>query len=329
MTPDKKNLLWLSEEDVKSLAPMSEVMTAVEEAFGCHGRGRVQMPSKIYLEFPRYRGDLRAMPGYIEDMEMAGVKIVNSHADNPLSGLPTVAAILVLNDPKTGLAVAIVAATNLTALRTGAAGGIAAKYMARPDSHTVGLVGCGRQAAQQLEALRLLFSIDSIKVWGQTREEADRFLSAVPNRADLRVEICSQVKAACEADIIVTTTPSHQPVVMDPWIAPGTHINAIGADAPGKQELDAHILQRARIVVDEIEQACHGGEINMAVTKGEITRDQIWAQLGQIVAGQKRGREGPKDVTVFDSTGLAIQDLAAGALVYKKAVQMGIGKVLN
>jgi len=323
------SILWISEEDVARLVTMREVMGAVEEAFKNHGLGRVQMPRKVYLDFPRYRGDLRAMPAYIEAMEMAGVKIVNSHADNPMSGLPAVAAVLVLNDPKTGMPLAVLSATLLTGLRTGAAGGIAARTLARKDSRVVGLVGCGRQAFRQLEALQLVLPVEQVKVWGLAREESERFLQSASSFGNLRVEICAQAKAACAADIVVTTTPSRRPVVLDPWIAPGTHINAIGADGPGKQELDVQILKRSRIIVDEIEQACHGGELNVPVSRGEITRQDIQAQLGEIIVGRKKGRETPQDVTVFDSTGLAIQDIAAGALVYRKALQAGAGKVLE
>ena len=322
-------ILWISEEDVGRLITMREVMTAVEAAFKAHGLGRVQMPSKVYLDFARYRGDLRAMPAYIEEMEMAGVKVVNSHADNPMSGLPAVAAVLVLNDPKTGMALAILSATLLTALRTGAAGGIAARFLARPDSRVVGLVGCGRQALRQLEALKAVLPVERVKVWGLTRTESDRFLENAPLFKGTAFEVCEQVSAACDADIIVTTTPSRQPVVLSSWIKPGTHINAIGADAPGKQELDPEILRRACIVVDEIEQACHGGELNVPVRRGEISRGDIEAQLGQIIAGAKQGRKSPQDITVFDSTGLAIQDIAAGAAVYQKALQAGAGKVLQ
>lgn len=323
------SILWLSEEDVSSLITMREVMEAVETAFAAQARGRVQMPAKTYLQFPRYRGDLRAMPGYIEDMEIAGVKIVNSHSDNPLSGLPAVAAVLVLNDPKTGMAMAVISATLLTSLRTGAAGGVAARYLARRDSKVVGLVGCGRQAEKQLEALRLSFPLERVKIWGRTREEADRFIQRVPDHQNLRFEVCAQVEQACEADIVVTTTPSHQPVVMESWIKSGTHINAIGADAPGKQELDSRLLKRSKVVVDEIVQASHAGEVNVPISRREILAEQIYAQLGEVVIAKKKGRQTPGEITIFDSTGLAIQDIAAGQRVYKKAVQVGQGKVLE
>lgn len=322
-------ILWISEEDVGRLVTLREVMASVEEAFKAHGQRKVQLPSKVYLNFTRYRGDLRAMPAYVEAVEMAGVKIVNSHPDNPMSGLPAVAAVLVLNDPKTGMCLAIISATLLTALRTGAAGAVAARVLARSDSRVVGLVGCGRQALFQLEALQTVLPVERVKVWGLTLEDSKKFIQRASSLKGLRFEVCGQVKAACDADIVVTTTPSRQPVVLSAWVKPGTHINAIGADAPGKQELDPALLKRARLVVDDIEQASHAGELNVPISRGEIRREDIQAQLGEIVAGLKTGRRAPEDITVFDSTGLAIQDIAAGALVYRKALQTGAGKQLS
>jgi len=326
---NQRDILWLSEDGVRELVGMNDIMPVVEEAFRSHGRGRVQMPRKVYLDFPCYKGDLRAMPAYLEDLEMAGVKIVNSHADNPQMGLPAVAALLVLNDPKTGLALAVLSATFLTSLRTGAAGGVAARYLARSNSSSVGLVGCGHQAAKQLEALELVFKLKKVKVWGLTRQESENFVRALSPVKDLQFDICDHVREACDADIVVTTTPSRKPLVMDSWIKPGTHINAIGADAPGKQELANDLIQRSKIIVDELDQACHAGEINVPISQKVISPQNIYAQLGEIIIGRKKGRETLEEITIFDSTGLAIQDVASGALVYQKAVQQKKGKVIE
>lgn len=322
-------VLWLSEEDVASLLSMDEAVVAVEGAFRLQGQGKAQMPTKIYLEFVPFGGDLRAMPAYLrEPVTAAGVKIVNSNANNPAKGLPAVAGIMAYVDPQTGLPLGLFGAGNMTAIRTGAAGGIAAKYLARKNSKVVGLVGCGRQAATQLEALTHFFKIERALVWGKTRPEIDTFcrLSAGLN---IPFVPCSDPKAACDADIIVTTTPVKKPIVKASWVKPGTHINAIGADAPGKQELETALLSKARVVVDEWHQASHAGEINVPFTKKKFTKAKLAAELGQVVTGKRKGRTSDRDITIFDSTGLAIQDVAVAKVIFEKAVKLNKGQVLK
>jgi len=321
-------ILWLTEKDVQELLPMSEAIAAVRQAFELHGQGHVQMPSKIYLQFTPYDGDLRAMPAYLyPPVEAAGVKIVNSTPSNPERGLPAVAGIMTLVDPKTGLPLALMGAGTLTSVRTGAAGGIAAKALARPESSVVGLVGCGRQAKTQLEALLVFFKITRVLVWGKTMEEAKAFIAAHGALAPMTPVATSQ--EACGADIIVTTTPARIPVVKDVFVRPGTHINAIGADAAGKQEIETKLLRRSCVVVDEWGQASHAGELNVAVSNEGYVRSEIAGQLGEILIGKVKGRQSPADITIFDSTGLAIQDVATAKLVYDKAVKLNKGQVLQ
>jgi alanine dehydrogenase len=173
------DLLWLSESDVRALLPAEEAVPLVEAAFAAVGRGEAQMPPKLYLDFKEFGGDLRAMPAYLprtaSGRPFAGVKVVNSHPDNPKRGLPTVAAVFVLNDPETGMPLAVMAAGALTDLRTGAAGAVAAKALARPASRTLGLVGCGRQALSQAAALKTVFKFKEVRVAGKDMEEAEAF----------------------------------------------------------------------------------------------------------------------------------------------------------
>ncbi|MCQ8903451.1 MAG: alanine dehydrogenase [Methanothrix sp.] len=320
-------LLWLSEDDVRSLLTMEEAIPAVESAFAEHGLGNVQMPPKSYLYYDH--GDLRTMPAYIKKLGATGVKIVNSHPTNPQRGMPSVMAIVVLNSVETGAPLAVMGGTYLTAVRTGAAGGIAAKYLARPDSSVVGIVGAGAQARTQIMALAKLFGLELVKVLDKSPERAGAFVSDVRGHLNCDCVIVSDVKEACDCDILVTATPSRSPVVLSDWIKSGTHINAIGADAPGKQELEPSLLRRAKVVVDDISQAIHSGEVNVPISRGEYRREDIHAQLGEIVAGMLPGRESEKEITIFDSTGLAIQDIAVGSLVYTKARALGMGTVLE
>ena len=322
------NTLWIGDDDVRHLLSMAEALEAVEEAFKQHALGKVQMPAKIYLNFTKYGGDLRAMPAYLEEMDIAGVKIVNAHPSNPSKGLPTVMAILVLNDPSTGAPLAIMNATYLTDMRTGAAGGVATKYLARKDSRVMGIIGAGRQARTQLLAVTEVADIERVKVSSRTIEDASKFVDEMRAVVDVDMEACS-VEEACDCDVLSTTTPVRKPVVKEEWIREGTHINAIGADAEGKQELEPGILKKAKIFVDDMAQATHSGEVNVPLSEGLLSVEHIEGEIGEVIAGILRGRTKRDEITIFDSTGLAIQDVAVGRLVYKKALKKGLGRRLE
>ena len=315
------------------IARLLDVRTAiriVRAAFVAMAHGKAVMPPKVYLPLPR-QSDFRAMPAYLEHPPACGVKWVNVHPGNRARGLPTVMAILVINDPATGFPLAVMDGLLITKLRTAAAAAVAAATLARPESRVVGLVGCGAQADTQLLALAALFDLAAVRVWGPARGEAARFcrrmrrqLTGVVWRPCDSVESC--VRAA---DVIVTVTPSRRPLVRRAWLAPGTHINAIGADAPGKQELDPQILREALVIVDDREQAIHGGEINVPARRRQFRPADIHASLGEILIGGRRGRRSASEITVFDSTGLAIHDVALGMEVVRRAQRRGLGRRLR
>jgi len=327
------NLLYLSDADVASLVTVGEALPLVEEAFASLAEGRAQMPPKMYLDFKEFGGDLRAMPAYLPKVAgaggrgYAGVKVVNSHPGNPARGLPTVAGVFVLNDPETGMPLVVMAAGRLTDIRTGAAGGAAAKHLARKSVSTVGFVGCGRQAAAQWEALSVLFQVREARVAGRTPEEARAFAdrNQRPGGAAFRPV---GVEEACGSDIVVTATPGRTVVVQDGWIRPGTHVNAIGADAPGKQELDPVLLKKARVFVDSPEQAFHSGEVNVGLSSGALKPRDIAGSLGEVITGRIPGRQSDADITLFDSTGLAVQDVAVAAFIYRRALEFHRGTTL-
>ncbi len=321
-------VLILTGEEAKGLLTMKEAIEAVEEAFRFKGRGRTHMPPKLYLYFEKYEGDLRVMPAYLEEGDIAGVKIVNSHPNNPKRfGLPTVMALMILIDPKNGMPLSVMDGTWLTSMRTGASGGVAASYLARRDSSVIGMVGTGIQARTQLIALKeVLPKIELVKASSLTRRETERYADAMRENLGLNVQPVDTVEeAVVGSDVIVTTTPVTKPIVMNEWIGDGVHINAIGADAPGKEEVDPQVLKRAKIIVDDLEQAVHSGEINIPLSKGIIDEDDIYTELGEIVAGKKPGRTNDDELTVFDSTGLAIQDVATAWKVYEKAKTEKVG----
>jgi len=321
--------LWLSEAEVKSSLTMEETVLAVEEAFREHGLGKAQMPPKSYLYYKKYDGDLRTMPAYLEELDATGVKVVNVHPANPGAGLPTVMAVVILNSPETGAPIAMMGGTHLTSMRTGAAGAVAAKYLAREASRTVGLVGAGAQARTQLLGLAKTFDIETVSVADVSLDRCRALEKDCRIFLDVEYDLSTDAKDACDTDILVTTTPSRKPLVKDEWINEGTHINAIGADAIGKEELDPAILKRSKVVVDDIAQASHSGEVNVPLTKGLLALEGIYATIGEVVAGKVPGRMSDGEITVFDSTGLAIQDVATARKVYLKALETGIGTKLS
>jgi len=239
-------------------------------------------------------------------------------------------ATIILVDPKNGAPLAIMGGTKITDLRTGAAGGVAAKYLARKDSKVVGLVGAGAQARTQLMALLSLYGkLEEVRVWSRTEKTRDAYVAEMKSMcsdATKMVSVESVKKAVEGADIVVTTTPSKIPIVLDEWVTSGMHFNCFGADAPGKEELDPTILTRAKLVVDDWEQASHSGEINVPLANGMVTKQNVWGEIGEVVAGLKQGRISPDEITVFISTGLAIQDAVTAELTYKKALAKGVGR---
>ena len=224
---------------------MPEVMEAVEVAFKQKGYGRVQMPAKTYLHFRKYNGDLRTMPSYLEELDVSAVKIVNVHPDNPSKyHLPTVMGVIVLVDPASGSPIAIMGGTSVTYMRTGAAGGVAAKFLARKDAKNVGLVGAGTQAKAQLMGLMEVYKkFEEVRVYDKNKEAQLRFMVEAKQSYPDCFEIvgCENVKESVTgADIVVTATPSREPLVMNNMISPGTHITSIGADAVGRKNWNQH-----------------------------------------------------------------------------------------
>jgi len=318
--------LILDGKTVEKITGVDEVIRAVERSFREYGLHRVEMPPKLYIHLDKYNGDFRAMPGYIESLKRCAVKWVNVHPGNRKFGLPAVMAVVVLSDPRNGFPLCIMDGTYATNLRTGAAGAIAAKYLARKNSRKIGLVGCGVQARFQLLALSRIFRIKEVNVWGNKQEYARKFMRETAFLG-LKMSLARSVKECVkDRDIIITTTPSRKPLVKKEWIRPDAHINAIGADARGKRELAPDILKSGKVVVDSWAQASHSGEINVPVRKKTLSRKDIYADIGQVAVGIKKGRTTADGITVFDSTGLAIQDVAIADVIYRTALRKKTGK---
>jgi len=324
--------LLLQERDLKEILTMDKVIEAVEKGFREEGNGRSQMPSKSYLYYGRHNGDLRCMPSYLEESDISAVKVVNVHPENQCKyGLPTVMATVLLVDTHNGMLKSVMGGTWLTAMRTGAASGVATKYLARKNSSVVGMVGAGVQARTQLMALKeVLPELERVRVNDLRKDTMNTFAEVMGSILDLDVIPVESVKDTVRgADVVVATVPTREPLIRGEWIDDGTHILGIGADAPGKEEFFPDIWSRAKVVVDDWKQASHSGDINVAISQGLITRRDIWAELGEIVAGKKEGRTSEEEVTLFDSTGIAVEDAVTADLAYREAVGRGLGKELD
>ena len=317
--------LLLSGDDVAAKLPMPDLVAAVEGAFGAYARGDATMPAKSYIDLPQYDGDLRSMPAYVDagDWDAAAVKWVNSHPENPdRHGFPTVMGAVIYSDPETALPLAVLDGIELTQRRTGAAAAVATDYLARTDARSLGLIGAGAQAHMQLEAIATVRPIERVVVADVDEDAVASFVETYGDRFEV---VGGTVEEAAACDVVSTTTPVEEPSLSRETGGPGTHVHAMGADAAGKHELDPEILLDARLVIDDYDQCVHSGEINVPYSEGVVGDGDIDAELGAVVAGDEPGRTDGEEITVFDSTGLAIQDVAAAHVAYEHASEAGVG----
>jgi alanine dehydrogenase len=329
-----KHTLILNRSNVESLIEMKEVINSVENAFAEEANMMVDMPAKNYLYFnqnsDKSSGDLRIMPCSVIG-SVAGVKAVNVHPDNPAKyNLPTVMAVIELVDPDNGYPLAIMDGTSVTNMRTGAAAGVATKHLARKDSERAGFVGAGVQALLSFLALNEVMDLSEIKINSIEHSQSEEMASMIRKNYGIDAKAVKDARdAVVGMDIVTTTTPTRTPVVLAKWLDDGTHINAMGADAPGKQEIETQALLGSKIVIDDWEQASHSGEINVPLSEGILNKNNIHAKIGEVITTKQPARINSNEITIFDSTGLAVQDIATAWKVYEKAVEMDIGHKMD
>lgn len=323
---NRKTLILGRTEMIGLLTP-SEYNDCVENAFRMHGLGRVYMEPKGHIVLDRYPGEWEVMPSYIEEPEAAACKWVSIREENARYGLPAVFSILIYTHPETGFPLAICDGSHHTLMRTGASAAVSAKWLARKDSKVLAVVGAGSVAQGTLATCDPVFPWEEVRIWSRSQESVDRFLESQGlNFPHLKLTGSTDLEQVVRgADVVVTGTHARGWIVDEAWIEPGTHLAALGADLEGEQELDPRILQRARIFVDDIRQCRTDGEINGALREGLITESDVAGEIGKVIAGQLEGRQSDDQVTVFDSTGIALQDSATVPLEYERAVAAGVG----
>lgn len=319
--------LLLSRRDVADLLTLAECVAAVEEAFRQHARGRALPPA--ILGVPAEGGGFHVKAA---GLRMGGrvyfaTKANANFPGNPgRSGLPTIQGIVLLFDGENGVPLAVLDSMEITILRTGAATAAAAKRLARPDARVATICGCGEQGRVQLEALALALPLERAWAYDADPERARRFAKEASRDLRFEVEPASDLAAAVRAsDAVVTCTPSRKAVIADADVSPGTFFAAVGADSEGKQELDPRILARAKVVVDSLDQCAEIGDLHHAIAAGLLTRSDVHAELAEVIEGTKAGRASAEEIVVFDSTGTALEDVAAAGAVYEKALKEGRG----
>jgi ornithine cyclodeaminase len=315
------------EPEIKRLVSLKEAIRAVEDAFAAYNSGRAVLPGVINLDLPAFQGEVHVKAAYIEGEDYYVIKIASGFYRNPELGLPVGNGLMQVFEARTGQLAAILFDRGyLTELRTAAAGAVAARYLARSAIDKVAVIGSGFQARFQLRALAEVRNFKQVAVWSRQPENVRRYIeemSAVfPGVAFLQAE--SAEGAVREADLVITATPSRQPIVRAEWLKLGVHITAMGSDGPEKQELYPEVLARAdRLFCDSVAQCRRLGEVHHALEAGLIDEKKITGELGEIILGRKPGRQADHEVTVADLTGLGVQDAAMAGLFLRLARESG------
>ena len=319
-------MLILSRRDVMELLTLDACIEAVERAFRLHVEQRTFGPRVLGL--PTEDGGFHIkVAGLRGDRSYFAAKTNGNFPNNAQRfGLPTIQGTVVLADAANGTPLAVMDSASITMLRTAAATAVAAKFLARPDSRTATVVGCGAQGEIQLAALTAVLPLERALLVDIDHARAEAAAARAATGLGLRTEAAKDLRAALrQSDVLVTCTPTRRAYVMAADVAPGTFIGAVGADSQGKQEIDPKLVATATLVVDVIDQCAEIGELQHALAGGLMTREQVHAELADVVAGRRPGRTRPDQITIFDSSGTALQDVAAAIAVYEKARASGRG----
>ncbi|QEY64303.1 ornithine cyclodeaminase family protein [Metapseudomonas lalkuanensis] len=320
--------LLLSKEEVGRLISMKEVIGAVEEAYKAFSGGQVEQPDYIGIHLPEPRGEIDFKVGYCKTNEIISMKASSGgFLDNPdAHGVPNGMGSVLLFDARSCALICVMDGSLLTGLRTGASGAVSVKALARKNAKKITCIGTGNQARMQIRAISLVMQIEEIHAWSRSPETRERFKADIEGEFGIPVILADSKQEAVEqADILITTTRGKGSLVEASWVKPGTHIVAIGTDMKGKQELDPEIFRHAKIVNDSISQCIDKGETWHPLNQKIIGLDDIHAELGEILLGRKPGRENDDEITIFDSTGMAIQDNTTAEKIYRNALENNVG----
>jgi alanine dehydrogenase len=315
--------LLLSRKEIAALIDLDECIAIVEQGFAMLGEGKAPAPGVLGVHAPA--GGLHVKAAYLSgDRSYFAAKVNSNFPDNPRTReLPTVQGVIILCDANTGELLAVFDSIEITIQRTGAATAVAAKYLARRDARIATICGCGIQGMVQLAAIRKVRAIESVYAHDIEASAVRRFIEA---NSDIKVRTASDLGAAIrQSDIVVTCTPARRFFVHAADVRPGAFVSAVGADNEHKQELDPQLFVSSKVVVDSLAQCSTIGDLHHALDAGLVGPASVYAELPAIIAGNKPGRTSDREITIFDSTGIATEDVATAAYVYEKACRLGLG----
>jgi alanine dehydrogenase len=322
--------LLLRKHEVAALLGLDECIAAIERVFKLQGEGNTTPPGVLGLH--TRDGGFHIKAGLLElDRSYFAAKANANFPHNvERFGLPLIQGIIVLCDGENGYPLAVMDSIEITVQRTGAATAVAARYLARPDSKVATICGCGNQGRISLRSLARILPVEKVFAYDSDSTQAERFARELSEELRIDVEATRDLKNAVgQSDICITCTPSKQFFLNRDFVAPGTFIAAVGADNPEKQELEPSLLRGNKLVVDIMEQCASIGELHHALEAGIVMKTDVHAELGEVVAGLKTGRTSSEEIIIFDSTGMALQDVMAAAIVYEKAVALGRGALMD
>ncbi len=335
------NLKVLSKEVTEQVLRMPDVIETVEDVYRLKAQGDTAVFPLVFHEFEPGVADMDIKSGWLKGSDIFGLKVVSWFGENTKKELPALIGTILVMDAKTGVPMGILDGSHITGIRTGAAGAIGAKLLARQDSKNLLVVGAGHVATFQIAAMLTLFSgLEKIRIYdGLSQENAERFAASMPQvmKDSFGIDpgrttfdaVTDLAGDTADSDVIITVTPSRQPIIMKEWVKPGTHFSCIGSDMSGKEEIDPQIFADARVFTDDTPQCINVGEIELPIKAGVLRPEDIAGEIGEILTGQTAGRENDEQITVFDATGTALLDLLTAKLALAKAEELGLGETVN
>jgi len=312
--------LFVNKEKIASLLPMEECIGVMEKMFRSLAAGECLQPLRNIMRLPDGSGVLGMMPGHAATLGVMGIKVITVFHANSESGLPSHQGIVMLFDAKHGQPLMLFDALEITAIRTPAASAVATKLLSRENSSTLAIIGSGEQAKRHIEAILLVRNLKQINIWSRNEKNANHLVNELSGEYNLNVHVKKTVQQAVQhADIICTVTASKEPVVMGDWIAPGTHINAVGSSIPFARELDTATIVKSKLFTDRYESLFNeAGDFLIPKKEGAVSDEHVKAEIGEVLSGTKKGRENDEEITVFKSLGIAAEDIFSAYYIYQK-----------
>lgn len=320
-------MLILSQSNIEQLLPIDACIDVMASTLASLARGETILPLRTVIRIPSTNDAFAVMPALLTAPKTIGAKVITVFPGNHGTAFDAHQGAVLLFDPENGTLTALLDATAITTIRTAAVSAVATRALARPDASRLAIIGAGVQAHAHVAAIRTVCPIASLSIWSRNAGHAERLAKYAHERFGIHARVASTGRDAVkDADIVCTTTSATEPVLEGEWLAPGTHVNAVGACTPNARELDSAVVVRSRLYADRRESALkEPGDILVPLQDGEIGPDHVVAELGELLIGRGTGRRDDREITLFKSLGLAIEDLAAASYVLEQAKLRGVG----